>query len=284
MELIKDLKVEPFLRTIWVSEEARKVWEPAIHAISSMVNNLEIDSVGYGHRKCSWQTIPMKSLPSFSKQMGEKGLMVMPVRLVGNWGNGFIHYTPEPKPDDPNPNVYCIISKSIHDAMGFRAGHESGDHEAQGHYLGFPKCCTKAFSKWWGQGYFDPMYQSYENGEGKTHPYSIPILRYIGVRAGFHIPCSFSCVDTINIGIQRMAIAQDRELVKLFDAMLSMPMSWEVYHGVAIVKTPIFYVLTQSLPTKEKYRIKIDGKFVPRESATGVNFPFKKGDSNEKIY
>jgi hypothetical protein len=120
------------------------------------------------------------------------------------------------------------------------------------------------------------------NGKGKTHPYSIPIMRYIGIRVGFHIPCSFSCSDTIDIADQRLSIAQDKDLVKLLIALLSMPMTWEVYKGVAIVKTPIFYILTQSIPTTEKYEIKIDGEFIPREAAKGIIFPFNKGGSNEK--
>ena len=293
---------------VWVNEKARKVWEPVIRDCSQMVQDLEIESVLHDHRKCAWRTIPLKQLPGFTKKCNNRGLIVTPVNLVANWGNGFAHKTQSPKPDDPNPNCYCIVSKYLCDAIEFRDAHTEGDHIKQGEMLGFPDCCTEFFNKNWKEDYFDPMWQSAINtleimgcGEvsgneidlynltiaNKIEFHAIPLLRYIGLRVGFHIPCSFNCQETIMIGKERLFIIQDatcdvyiperendRQLIKLLEALLSMPMEWSVLHGIVIVKTPIFYLITSGHPTIEKYTIKIEGEFIPRESAKGVNFPF----------
>lgn len=273
MNLIKDFNITPFTRIAWVSAEAKKVWEPAIQSCAAMVSDLEVDSVAAGHRPCAWRTIPREQLPEFSKQCAGVGLIVLPVRWVGSFpGNGFLHYTPE-----GDSQVYCIIARTIQDAKKFLDAFEAGDHEGQGKMLGFPECCRKAFAENWKAGYFDPIWQSAcadyplemptENRlrKIKAHPYSNPLLRYIGLRVGFHIPCSFNCDTTIRAGEHRLSIAKNKDAVTILNHLLMMPMTAELYHGILQVRTPLFYLITYSVPTAEKYTIDVDGEFFPRE-------------------
>lgn len=301
MELIKNLELNPFLRTIWVSQKAKDTWELPIQRCSQLVQELEIDSVQKGHRLCAWRSIQLRDIPGFTKYCNDKGLIVLPVKLVGNWGQGFAHKTPQVKSNEPNPLVYCIISRNLHDAVGYRDAFNDGDNVVQGEYLGFPDCCIKFFDENWKVGYFDPIFQIAMNSyilnrdlyyiiTNSSHPLSNPLLRYVGVRIGFHIPCSFNCKKTIEIAEQRLKLINEikgfnfetkdsymwgKSLEKILIALLSMSMSWEVYHSIAIIRTPIFYIITNSLPTSQKYTVKLKGTFTPRESVKGTIFPFR---------
>ena len=55
------------------------------------------------------------------------------------------------------------------------------------------------------------------------------------------------------------------DLRKIMEALLSMPMSWNVLHGVAEIRTPIFWVITGSVPAAEKYSVWVKGEFIPKE-------------------
>jgi hypothetical protein len=270
VKLIENFKMEPFTRTAWVSARARETWEPIIRSCSAMVSDLEIESVAAGQRPCAWSTIKREDLPGFIGRCADKGLIVLPVQWVGSF-DGFIHYTPQ-----GDAAAYCIIARTIQDALKFKDAFTRGDHDGQGEQLGFPKCCREAFSANWKAGYFDPIWQSaifgrYVNGHSveinDAHPYSIPLLRYVGFRVGFHIPHSFNCAETIAAGKKRLSLAKDQELVKLLEALLSMPMHAELFHGILTVRTPLFYIIQYSVPTEEKYTIQVEGEFIPKEGA-----------------
>jgi hypothetical protein len=98
-------------------------------------------------------------------------------------------------------------------------------------------------------------------------------LRYIGIRVGFHIPCSFACKETIAVGQQRMDLmrAKNEGSAKLLVSLLSMPISWDCYHGAAIVRTPIFYIITSSCPSINRYVVEVPGTFIPQEATNEIS-------------
>jgi hypothetical protein len=261
MELIKNFSMTSYAQTSWVSAIARDKWAGVVAACNQMTQDLEILSVKHGQRPCAWRTISRQSLPDFSQQCAAMGLTVLPVQWVGSW-NGFVHHTPA-----GDSNVYCIIARELDDAMIYLDAFKRGDNAKQGEMLGFPKCCCEFFAVQWAAGYFDPIWQM--AGREAPHPHSNPMLRYIGLRIGFHIPCSFHCDETVAIAKDRLRIAPDQDLVKLLTALLSMPMSWSALHGQAVVRTPIFYLTAQTVPTLKAYRIDLPGEFMPIEAARG---------------
>lgn len=268
MELLKNFNLTSFTQISWVSQAARDKWEKTVTACSQMIQELEILSVKHGHRACAWRTVSRQSLPAFIQECARMNLIVLPVRWVGGW-EGFIHHTPE-----GDSNAYCIIAREMDDALTYLEAFNAGDNVKQGEMLGFPKCCCEFFRKNWTAGYFDPVWQM--TGRDDPHPYSNPLLRYIGLRVGFHIPCSFHCDATIKLSEQRLGIAPDQDLAKLLTALLSMPMSWSALHGQAVIRTPIFYLITQTVPTLKEYSINLPGSFMPYEAATGTCAPFKR--------
>jgi len=282
MELLKDLSIPAFSRIVWTSESARLKYEKLIQKSSSLIQELEVLSVAAGHRKCAWQNVDEDIFNFRAIELLSMGLAVLPVKKVGKT-DGFAHYHLPPSKDGKN-NVCFIVAQKYTDALDFRRGFEEGDHEKQGYYLGFPECCRKFFSEHWKAGYIDPIWQAAENSEIiekesrrrkiKKHPLSNPMLRYVGIRVCFHIPCSFHCEETIRLSRERLLLTENSldEFVRLLD----MPMSWDVIAGTAVIRTPIFYVVTSSVTSIQRYIVEAEGDFRPDESTRGIGFPFNE--------
>lgn len=296
MKLIPGLDLPPSCRTTWVSEEARKVWAPVLPKVSAMVSELEVLSVAKGHRPCAWQTIAEDQFPRLAAAWAEMDLVSLPILRVRSF-TGFAHRHETPRAGE-RTNVCVIVARTLKDALRFKAANVSGDNDAQGELLGFPKCCRTFFCDTWAKGYYDPIWQAalnstlihiYEptaNYEARAsyqlrvqgHPFANSILRYAGIRVGFHLPCAFDCRETIRVASERMDLAKvtDPALADILKGLLSMPMSWDVYHGVAVVRTPIFYLIVPSVPAEERHVVEVVSapEFMPKESARGTGFPF----------
>lgn len=286
MKLIPNVEIEPFYKIAWVSQSARTEWEQVIRDASMMIQNLEVVSVERGQRPCSWQTIREDQFSEYSIRWAEKGIVSIPVKRVGNF-KGFAHKHLPVKPGEIA--LLCVILvRDLKDALKYMDAFKRNDNVVQGELLGFPKCCSEFFEKNWKGGFFDPMWQTAENtlnliGEAtvlrmSAHPFSNPLLRYGGIRIGFHIPCSFSCEKTISSGQERYDLGCEfnRPLMEKIKFLLSMPMSWNCYHGVAEIRTPIFYMVSSSVPAVEKCVVEIEGSEMPAESVAGGVFPFSE--------
>ena len=286
MKLIPGLDLPPSCRMVWTNDEARKVWAPVLPKVSAMVSELEVSSVARGHRPCAWQTIAEDQFPRLAAVWAEMNLVSLPILRVRSF-TGFAHRHEKPQPGE-QANVCVIVARTLKDALRFKAANASGDNDAQGELLGFPKCCREFFCDTWAKGYFDPVWQmamNTEHGGGilrhvrvQGHPFANPILRYAGIRVGLHLPCAFDCRETIAVAAERMGLAKatDPSLADVLKGLLSMPMSWDVYHGIAVVRTPIFYLIVPSVPAAERHVVEVvsQPEFIPKESVRGTGFPF----------
>ena len=275
MNILREVQVKPFSRMVWKGQENKNIWADSIAICSQQVQELEIKTVLANLRKCSWRTIREENLPEFSEQMGNIGLIVLPVKYVGVW-EGFSHVTQPIKPGQPKM-VYCIISSKKEDAFGFRNAFENNEIAAQGHYLGYPRCCSEWFQEQYSNGIPDPIWQAAQNsihdmdGENKIlldfkmiHPLSNPLLRYEGIRVSFHIPCSFHCKETIEIAEKQLNLINIVHR-KILERLLMMNMKWSALHGIGIVETPIFISNFNTIPTAEKYEVKLMNGYIPGE-------------------
>ena len=260
MRLIKKLNLNPFLRVIWMNQIARDTWEIPIQKISNLVHNLEFLSVQKDQRACATTTISARELVNFTSRFPD--LIFKPIRLTKKF-SGFAHKHEDPGSEDKDFYIHLAVSKKLESLNKFYEAYNGGDHDTQGELLGFPKCCRDFFAKVWKKGYIDPILQMAD--KENPHPYCNPLLRYIGIRVGFHIPCSFHCRETIKVARERLLLTEENELTKLMEALLSMPMEWDCFHGIAQIKTPLFWIITSSTPTQVRHIVKIEGNFKPRE-------------------
>lgn len=276
------IRVSNYYRQIWLSKEAKARWEKVFTELSKDIFRLEIESVAEGLRHVSWQTVDEKEYLKLAREWAGRGLISLPVRYSRKH-EGFAHYHEDPTANEPK-NVSVVVARRIESAFEFINAYERGDHVKQGELLGYPKCCCEAFQERWRKGYFDPIWQAAEETSAERiikkdereiilipHIFSNPILRYAGIRLSFHIPCSFACEASIKLGSKYFDLLKSiSSHSSLFEALLRMPVSWDCFHGIAVIRTPIFYLIIGSMPTKKGYIVKCEGDFIPREGARDV--------------
>lgn len=275
MKLLHDIEIKSGHRIIWISEKAKETWSAAIERINNDIQRTELVSVAEDQRKCGTVTTSPRDIISIGERYPE--LVFEPLQAVRKF-EGFAHRHADPE-GDKDYYIFYAYSKTVKGVKDLRRAFEKNDHVGIGKLLGFPECCGRFFETSWSAGFIDPIWQAAENTYGilyrnkrttieisNAHPYSNMILRYVGVRAGFHIPCNFRCTETIEVGSQRVELLSP-DLKKILDALLSMPMEWSVLHGIAEIRTPIFWIVTGSVRSKDKHTVKIHGQFLPKENA-----------------
>ncbi len=296
MVINRRLNPYPFARVLWVTEEAREYWLPKIEAAANAFHRLESLTVFSGVRRVYTTHFTPEQLVEGSKELARLGLVFLPLHRVGTY-TGFAHY--HPPVEQGKPWTYYGVVGKLEDARAFAQATEEGDHVTMGTLLGYPSCCTATFQKVWTSGYIDPIWQAAEISYLEEPerfevydpdsrfvrlspiPESLPVLRYIGIRLVPNIPHSLTCRASVEFASQIREVAKEEGLyygaLEYADEILRWHIEWSVLHGIAEIKTPVFKVSTNSVPTYQKYVVQLVGEIPPEEvkhSVTGLSFPY----------
>ena len=268
-----DYRIPDFLRTIWVSDEARYYWEPKIRRVAGSWKYVERASLTQMLRRGILQSISPEEIPEAQNWSLKSKIPMVVVGMEGaaqNYGNATIPY----EADKPfNYRVYFG-----EDPQKFLDAWKAGDDYTIGQFLGFPECCTQFFVEHWKrEGWRDLTYHTYEKQENPNLLYNNVMLRHSGVRGVFHLPCSVRCQLSVGLGQMIMEIMDyagyPREVTWLKD-LLGMPMRWSSLHGIAIVTTPIFRNIYASDPLPVNSVLDLLSEHYPEHGAAGNSFPF----------
>jgi len=270
MELIQMADLFPFTRIVYNSPQNKKVWGQKISRASSVHNKAEFEMVRMGYRKAATMHISPYSYDESIEKIIRNDLVWLPIQRTKNY-NGFSHKHFPTDPRDPDSSVYGVLARSIEDAEAFRNASQgqTTDHNIIGDLLGFPQCCRNFFNEVWPKGYFDPIWQAAERTEGaekvsethialkKVYPEAMQVFRYIGPRITSHLSCSFTCEESKKEGQRWVECMEefDPEGLQAMMDILTLPFKWSVKWGIAIVTTPHFRVITNSVPSKKEYII-----------------------------
>jgi hypothetical protein len=264
-----DIDMPPSARIIWASPEARGEWEPKLNLASRAYSSLEQNTVLQGVRACTTTHIDFRCVEQESRRYSKMGLVFLPLRKVGHY-SGFAHRHP-PVIEGKPWSYYGPLARTIADAEAFADATDRGDHRAIGNLLGYPVCCQDFFSTVWSAGYVDPIWQAAENcadSVDSKSEYEIRLnsranhlvfdaLRYMGVRLVPHLACSFECQDSLEVARSWLRCGHDSKVAGLEDliSLLEMEFEWACLKGVAIVTTPIFRIVTNSMPCFPRYTV-----------------------------
>lgn len=270
-DLIQGLDVEPFARTVWHGPKAKSDWQDIFKKAKIAHDKAEYEMVKRGHRRAATTHLAHYNFDRIMDRIQNDGLVWLPIIRTKSY-SGFSHKHFPADSRDPNTTVYGVLARNLEDANAFREASNHSqekpvDHETIGELLGFPKCCCDFFNNIW-PTYYDPMWQSAERTKGviyegkqkakvKGSVFCTQLLRYGGFRITSHLPCSFKCEGSIEIGKVwwETMMETDRDNALALLKILSLPVNWSVLHGVAVIETPFFTTWTNSLPTKKKWEI-----------------------------
>ena len=272
-----------FTRMLWVSDVAKSVWEPRITQIGQYL--IEMERADCLKGRTALQFVRSDELPDLIKWAGERKLAVFLVDVtaeVNTYRAGSAAYV------KGQPYTIRVAIAPIFSAQKFMKAWQDRDDRAIGNYLGYPPCCCRFFERVWvEEKYLDTTWPMAMSTELRADPREIDIafdnhecnilLRWAGVRAVPHLPCSFNCKLTkISADVFNQ---KDRQEYVWIMEILSWPVEWSALHGIARIKTPIFEISTRTDHTDEKYTVRRYGMSYPKEGARGLVFPFDAAPS-----
>ncbi len=254
-------------RIQWVSSRAKEVWSPRLAAVADRWAELERWSVAEGLRGAAIQPLVLAdhavgsvaSLGEVALWATAHGLMVLPLKQIDSRSITSIIARPE-------------VAREIY---ALRADDER-NADAIGRILGFPQSCRNAFVAAWAAGVTDPTLLM-EEPDG---PWASNILlRWLGVRAVPHIPCSGTCQETLDLADRFRELEQVRyhdDVAAWREEMLSWPIVYSALHGIAEVTAPVLRFVTTTDVTGDEVRRTREGTRYPEEGASGTTAPFRR--------
>ena len=283
-----DFRLPDFTRYAWVSDPARAIWEPRINQVTNMLLELEWRAIAAGVRRCALRTVHPEQISSLTTTLSPFNIEIEPLQKIALSKN---YSASLQTPNEDEPFTYWAVLGRKADTEAFKYAYWENDQDAIGRLLGYPECCTRFFTEVWvNQGCVDTTWQMAHESLNRnlitSHEIEIPqvssnniLLRWLGVRAVFHLPCRFDCEATQQLADNLADVARnagfDEELAWLSE-MLRWPVEWSALHGIAEIKTPVVKISTRTDATSQKYTVQYLGDTYPEKGIQGLTFPYKQ--------
>lgn len=264
MEVIKEIDLRPFTRTLWdvnVDQSFKNVWAD----LQRETYMVELRSVSEGIRKVATTHIGSERVKEDLEMISDLGLRFEPLRKAKRV-SGFAHRFYNDVAPGEAYDVYGVVATERANLVAFKRASEAGDHIAMGGLLGYPRCCSEFFVKVWPTDY-DPIWSAALNTSGVEivknearisdfYTECNILLRYFGVRVVPHLVCSYTCMESAELGQKFLEFVDGRqELLKI----LSSPMTWDCWRAAATITTPWFRGITNSMNFAEKRVVRLGG-------------------------
>jgi Protein of unknown function (DUF483) len=229
-------------------------WLPQIKAIASAWYEIEVSSVADGLRDGALLRIPQEDFQRRQATFTQAGLFVRILHSVGETC-GFSHREGPVQSGQKHTFLTAITRSADHAQAMFHALRDS-DHVSIGQLLGYPSCCVQSFAAAWLTGISDPVWQMAEHSVERNRGRRInqnqiivdsfsainPVLRYIGVRLLAHIPCSFTCEESLRLSERWIDLVKhhySEEMAQGVLALLASPVEWKLLGSVTYVRNEI---------------------------------------------
>jgi hypothetical protein len=283
-----DFRLPEFTRYAWTSDHAREVWEPRVHRIIAGLQEVEWRSIVLGLRSCALRAVMPEQLCSLAATLESYGLKVEPLQAIAITEN---YSASMQAPLDGQQFGYWSVLGRQDDIQQFKQAYEANDQPEIGRLLGYPPCCTEFFADVWiHQGFVDTTWAMAHKTQTRKSlsatTIEIPqvsqssmLLRWLGPRQVFHLPCRFDCEATAELANRMAEVWQQSGLVEelsWLNEMLRWPVEWSALHGIAEIKTPVVKISTRTDATAEKYAVRYLGDTYPHEGARGLHFPYQQ--------
>lgn len=259
----------PFSNLVFCNKGDGVFWKKRIELIKDVISLVELSLVIKKYRKAATVTVSKNNLEKEIGKIKESGLIFTPIKWVKKPQNHHHHYFQKIDSGEPDSLCYGVITRSTQDADTFKKASEGKcQHDTIGELLGFPKCCRQFFAMARFSGLIDPTWQQALNSGGKikkefvdsklvgysttvrSYPECVSIYRSWGIHYSYHIPCCFTCKSTLDLNktwiheLNRV----NKKIAADLHTIFSKPVTWCALKGVAIVYSPFFKGITDSVP------------------------------------
>jgi hypothetical protein len=163
---------------------------------------------------------------------------------------------------------------------------DSGARAELATLLGYPLCCSQFLGKLVDYRRLDATWSVAHNSDREANdpshigiraePETNMLWASLGIAPVPHIPCSFGCAASRQVGLQITDLGRARGYeseIGWMHEILSWPVSWSALHGIAETKTPILKLVNRTDATATKFTLDWRGTPTPDSAATGLTFP-----------
>ncbi len=262
-----------FTQIEWLNETTRQLWESKIDEAAIAWKKIEIMSVAKRLRDAALLVCTPEDMVTLPRRMAFYDLAVVPLAGCAP----IRHYQSRQVAADPQARMnYRAVVARLDIIDQFAAAWDNGDDDRIGVFLGFPQCCRAAFLEIWNHHRkMDPTWDMAIRSKGvavaawtevKGHDEANLLLRWFGIRAVPHLPCSFDCDFTMRAGRAFLRLGVDLGLgreVATIREMLSWPVQWCAFQQRAEVDTPIAKMITSTDATEVKRTVRRNGFLNP---------------------
>lgn len=268
------IEIPPVTRRVWWSKDLKNKWEKRITRVRALYNAAELTTVLVGMRRAYVYHIRSHQFDESYDMLRDNNMVYFPIRRRG-LQQGFYHKHLPVKEGQPFELYGVAVKADDQEAGRLFVEYSKGPDKQQEmgeELLGYPACDTGFFDETWPE-IQDPMFESALNTLGmvlsedekavtvQAHPYCNQLLRYFGIKVTPHLCHSMQCEATIAWGEEWIQIMSqiDAEATKWLVELLSMPMTWDFYKGIAVIDTPVFRGWTNSNISVDRRVIKNEG-------------------------
>lgn len=274
------MDLDPITLIMYWSDDLRSKWERRLNRISRVYSDTELETFMQDERDIYIYHVRSDDYEGSYKMLRDNDLLYYPNHKSALY-DGFSHKHITPQPGDPYMLYGAVVKRSKKEIGEQFLEADTGtscDHEQIGKFLGYPMCCVDFFNKTFGP-VVDPIYEAAMNNNIKTvengkvtlscHPYCNQMLRYFGIRITPHLTHSMDCEKSIEMGKSWFSTMSsiDRTAARWALELLSMPMTWDCYKGIAIIDTPIFRGISNSDFTRERRIVENTGWVIKHKRA-----------------
>lgn len=253
-------------RWAWSSMIEREYWKPLFERLNGLRSQIEWLTLVEDVRPVIYQHIQPQDLIKKTQEAAEHGFIVRPIGMVSRTDG----YTSGSTPTDPTKpwDYRVLIGRQKFLPRVLDTPDIVTNDAVLGDLLGYPACCRDFFLRTWGAGQVDTTWDQYAETGSATGPVEANILwRWMGIRWVSHLPCSFQCEATVEIGKQTREVMKKHGLVeeaKIMDMILSWPVRWSGVNGIAEIVGPCLKVSTRTdwAPPTDQRRFERTGRYV----------------------
>lgn len=277
-------------RVQWTTIENKNKYEKILSSISSAWKHIERMSVVHDIRPSTLDIINSNELSTLIEEYKQYGVMVVPLAKEGVTTT----YSSTSQPYQPGKpyRLRVVFTKTEELAKEWYAlwNTKPLNNKRVGELLGYPECCIDFYLEHWINRQFvdttwpmsvDKMQVTDDvrtiHIKEDTPPECNILWRWQGVRLVSHLPCSFNCSHTQDMGMKMAELGRQlgygQEVDWIYE-LLSWPVEWSALHGIAEIKTPINKISSRTDMTPWKYTVQKHNAVYPEDGMSGTMYPY----------
>ncbi len=230
----------------WATIDARAVWEPRLREVQDLVKVLEVETVRCELRLASIVFRDAAWIKRFEQRKVDDNLGITVVRRADQPHGYTACFGTTPT---LQPLYQCVLGKPQY-RMQVQRALLIDDHNSIAKLLGYPQCCCEYFIHWFKNlRLIDPTRDMLRllapSSAFQCFDETNMFLRAVGIRAVYHLPCSFLCNATVTRAQEHLELARHlgfADRAQWLMEFLRQAFRWRTYNGEASIVTPLFTI------------------------------------------